>query len=844
MITSPFMMRFKKIMRWVRYLSLTLVSFFVAFYLIVAIALNIYQERLAQIFATAINKKLTSPIKISQVSFSAIRYFPNVSVALIGVSVQGIDSLANPLLSLDKVSFTFRPYDLIRGKYSVRAVILENGTLQLHQDINGKANFKILQPNAFIKADKSLQLDWSDVQVRLFDIKLIYQNLYSKTSLGFSFQKTFLSLKKKPQQKITDIYLTGNFQIEELSFRRYTAHNTFFKNQKAKPNLHIVWDLQQHRFDVQANSKLIVNECPLFLGGSLDLSNDQLLNLIVTADHLDLIKGLGFLPARIKQIANQYQMTQGYAKVLFNLHTNLRIGIKPKIYVQFSSGEAITLQHKQTKQTLQKIKFKGYFTNGDPPDRSHNLLEIQYFRAQLGQQVVDLSLRLEDFTNPLLQLKVNGRVNLAEALAFYPLENLEKLSGNANMKFEVQGRIRQILQTTSDSSLKATGYFTIEDAYIKAKPLSVAISHGSGSFHFDDSQIKTENASFSVGENQFYVRGTFPRLLHFLLNAQNKFRLEGDVRCKSLDIASLAKNRKKAAPSKNKQPYRLSVHPYVTMHIQATVDQLFFDCFEAQKVYLDFTLEDEQFTIKTLKMNAFEGNLELQSFLDFKSEDSIRFTMDAQLKKINLYRFFGGMNNFSQQFVRAENIEGLLDADIQLNSVMQSDLEFIEPYFFAKAYIYIHSGSLVRFAPLVKVGQAFFKNRNYQQVHFKEVKNTFRIERDKFIIPKMEINSDLLSFFVEGNYSWRDSIAIRLEIPLDNFKKQAGGSLPTLAQKKAQKSGIFSIFLGGTSKNPEISFDIDFQLMDSKKIIALENKVKQINQKLTQMGAATQATAE
>ncbi|HAI77045.1 MAG TPA: hypothetical protein DCM08_12440, partial [Microscillaceae bacterium] len=253
---------------------------------------------------------------------------------------------------------------------------------------------------------------------------------------------------------------------------------------------------------------------------------------------------------------------------------------------------------------------------------------------------------------------------------------------------------------------------------------------------------------------------------------------------------------------------------------------------------------DEQFTIKTLKMNAFEGNLQLQSFLDFKAEDSIRFTLDAQLKKINLYRFFGEMNNFSQQFIRAENIDGLLDADIQINSVMQSDLEFIEPYFFAKAYIYIPSGSLVRFAPLMKVGQAFFKNRNYQQVQFKEVKNTFRIERDKFIIPQMEINSNLLHFFVEGNYSWRDSIAIRLQVPLDNFKKQTGGALPTLAQKKAQKSGVFSIFLNGTSKNPEIGFDIDFQLVDAQKIVALENKVRQLGQKLTLMGAANQATAE
>ncbi|HAI75351.1 MAG TPA: hypothetical protein DCM08_03815, partial [Microscillaceae bacterium] len=259
------------------------------FYLMVAIVLNIYQESLAQTFANAINKKLTSPIKISQVSFSAIRYFPNVSVSLIGVRLQGADSVGGDLLALDKVSFTFRPYDLIRGKYSVRAVILENGTLQLHQDSQGKANFKILKPNAFVKADQSLQLDWSDVQVRFFYIKLIYQNLFSKTTLGFSFQKTFLSLKKKPQQKITDIYLTGHFLIEELSFRRYTAHNTFFKNQKTQPTLHIKWDLQQHRFDIQANSKLVVNECPLFLGGSLDLSNDQLLNLVVTADHLDLI---------------------------------------------------------------------------------------------------------------------------------------------------------------------------------------------------------------------------------------------------------------------------------------------------------------------------------------------------------------------------------------------------------------------------------------------------------------------------------------------------------------------------------------------------------------------------
>lgn len=78
----------------------------------------------------------------------------------------------------------------------------------------------------------------------------------------------------------------------------------------------------------------------------------------------------------------------------------------------------------------------------------------------------------------------------------------------------------------------------------------------------------------------------------------------------------------------------------------------------------------------------------------------------------------------------------------------------------------------MNFEPMENMSNFLFKKRDFSDVEFAELNSNFSIAGTNMDISRMEIQSTVLSLFLEGRYSFTDSTSLSVQIPLSNLKKR------------------------------------------------------------------------
>ena len=100
-----------------------------------------------------------------------------------------------------------------------------------------------------------------------------------------------------------------------------------------------------------------------------------------------------------------------------------------------------------------------------------------------------------------------------------------------------------------------------------------------------------------------------------------------------------------------------------------------------------------------------------------------------------------------------------------------------------------------------------FKNRDFDNIQFAELKNKLTIKGTNITIPPMQIQSSVLSLYVEGLFTQDNKTDLSIRVPLSNLNKRDEEYIPK-NKKKGEKIGT-SIYLRGQRNNKE---DVNFKL--------------------------------
>jgi hypothetical protein len=180
----------------------------------------------------------------------------------------------------------------------------------------------------------------------------------------------------------------------------------------------------------------------------------------------------------------------------------------------------------------------------------------------------------------------------------------------------------------------------------------------------------------------------------------------------------------------------------------------------------------------------------------------------VNMENVDVNKVLYAFNNFGQDAILSDNLQGKLSSNIDIRMDIDRTLKKAPTNLEGYVDFSLKKGSLHNFQPIQKLQNFLFKNRNFSDIYFAELKDRFDIKDRDIKINRMEIQSTALSLFVEGVYSLKGNTDISIQVPLNNLKKRDETYSPENLGTDA-KGGTSVFVRGRPGEDGNIKFKYD-----------------------------------
>lgn len=327
---------------------------------------------------------------------------------------------------------------------------------------------------------------------------------------------------------------------------------------------------------------------------------------------------------------------------------------------------------------------------------------------------------------------------------------------------------------------KLKGSVLAKDVSFQFKPKKIRFTDMQLTARFDQKSVLIENLSTRINESPVTIKGEMRDFIPFFITPQQKAYINLKVTSPDFDMTSLAEKRSPLQQKSIKikeQRKKLSdlldmVYQRLHFDVEAKADKIRFRKFSADNFHGKVTLSREHLRAAPISMRFADGEMDLDFSLEDIFQPSSRMLITAKLDKTNIKKVFENFNNFGQRTIGAENLEGNISADIIFNAHLDEAFTVLPQSMEGRLNCIVADGGLKNFEPMEQMSNFLFKKRDFSDVRFATLHSSFSVKGTQMDIERMEIQSSVLSLFLEGRYSFTDSTSLSVQLPLSNLKRR------------------------------------------------------------------------
>jgi hypothetical protein len=371
--------------------------------------------------------------------------------------------------------------------------------------------------------------------------------------------------------------------------------------------------------------------------------------------------------------------------------------------------------------------------------------------------------------------------------------------GSANLTYK--GPIERNNNTNSF----VDGVITFSDGTILYEPREIEMKNANGKLIFKNSDVSVDNFHCLVLNNKITMNGHANNLLPLMNTEPNKVNIDWNIYSPSLDLSSFIyllkpgknikhNNHKKAKLEKTSEKID-AILDRGSLHVNLKTDKLQYKKFVANNVTADISLFPESYVIHHVSMQHGGGSLDLSGSLVNRNSNYHQVTFTSSAKNVDVNKIFSAFNNFGQNGIEAQNLEGKLTARANGTFGLNNDGKAYPGSSASTIDFSLKDGALNHYEPIKKLQNIFFKNRDFENIRFAELKDKLEIANEEIRINRMEIASTAFTIYVEGVYGTKGNTDLSVQIPLSNLKKR-GSDYDPKNSGVTHKAGT-SLFLRG-----------------------------------------------
>jgi len=713
-----------------------------------------YVERQVKFYVEDKLKKYDKgEIFIESLSISMFQNFPNVAINLEGFSLKEKKSQ----IRLETLTLVLDSKSLFGSKAIIKKIYAKNGFLHIFNE--KPRNIAELLRNSL---DKFPELKG----IFLDNVILKFQNPHKKQLWDIDFKKLYLFITKQNEDR--SLQIKSEAKVQELRFERFKEGNVFLENCELTLNLKGSFQKKEGKL-ILFSENSILDATDIFFKININPKN---LALRIQTDKAVFERTMLWIPPRFHQYAKGH-ISKGFFHVDFDLLAKWQSDEQPKIRVDFKAKN-VSIYHIESQDFIPEITVKGYYHNGSPANRNNSIIHIEKLDFRKGKYQGEGQIHIEDFDLYKVKIELSGLLNLQHFHSLYPLAAVEYLKGNAFLDIKAEGQF--VVKDQEQAIFKSTGKVQLNDVGFKLKSINIPIDKTSGVVSIHDRNILIDSLILFTPKSDLMLSGEMIEGVPFLMYNQGKLQLKAEVNSKHIDLDELLLLNNSTANTNQKKEitdYRLSITPLLDIDFIGKVQSLNFEKLQAKDLDFEMLVKDEQLFLKYLKMKTLEGDISLNATVDTRPEELLKVQFDVDLNNINIHSFFDVFYNFGQDLLEAKHLSGRLSTQFDFSGYFDKSLEITTKNLNARIQVDLQEGVLKDFEPLISLTKTFLKFKDFSQIEFAPIQNTFYIKENNFIISPMRVVSEEFAFEVEGNYKVNKSLDVRLTIPKSNFRKSA-----------------------------------------------------------------------
>ncbi len=773
----------------------TFLAFFILFVISIASAtifVITHEKELIAAFEQEINKQVQTEILIKSSEISFIESFPNVSIHLENLRMKGSHPTSEEYLAhFQNLYLDFNIIELLEGNYSIERVHAYKGGVYLFVDSTGTNNYSFYESKKKDTAAQKEEVHFNIDFIELKDVSFVYHD--DKLGQIYAVEQ----LKGEGRFGIKGDKLTGKLDFNTVVDKFQIGESNYFIEKELEVSTEYVHDLKTLDGIVKP-SVLLVNGSQFNVDGEVQPNKDRYF-FNVKSPNTTITTLLSLLPNDLVKPMLRYKSKGDVdfsSKILKKPEDEF-----PAINAKFGLKN-VSLQEPNTDYKISKLSLRGEFTNGKKRGNSTSGLFLKNIVGYLDSKQFKGNLALTNFDDLHVKTDLVAHLDLVPVARFVNRSQVAKLEGGtADFDFHLDARIKDLEQGNKDK-IKSSGEIAIHDLdfIYRNRKIKKLNSH----LIFNDNSIAIADLSTKIENSDFNISGLIINPFSALLHGQKEMLIEMNCNSDYIEVDSLVRYFVIDEPDSEESTSPQDEIRYLAA-LRLTAKKLKFNQFNLKDLHGELAFHHDILTMPKIHFEEADGYVEIQAKVDLRNKEKIDCHVLGNVEKVDVQKVFNLFENFDQEFIVAENLEGKLSVDFKSHFRLNAEYEVDANSIQLTAGCVVDDGKLLDFEPMQRMS-AFVKREELASISFKDIENTISIDTGVINIPEMDIHSSVSNIVISGTHSFDQEINYRLKVPLKNFSAPDKDAVFGAIEDDGAAS-IVHLKITGTTDDYKIAYD-------------------------------------
>ncbi len=767
----------KRLFKWLIYAVVLIVV------LVIGVLATAYlnRDKLLDKLSAELSKGINGKFYIDKIDFTFLHHFPNFSITLRDVHLrdQQYEVYRREIFVAKRIFVDVGLYPLLKKEIVVNSVFVDDADIFVFRTHNGDTNtdiFKRPVDSTRIPTPAETSMLFKIEQIGFNDVAVMYSDSVRNKVISFEFLNTEHSLVQTDSGY--NISIEGDMHFNKLLLNPQAG--SFLEDKNVDVSLFLHFNPKEKYLDVLPSS-LFYQQNQINLAGNFELRKAGKYTLEFKATDIN--------PEETKKLLSP-KLNKSLAKFKFDQVLTVEVDLTgkslpayiPKAVVNFHTSNA---DFHYGSLDFYSLTLKGSFTNevdsSEARDNKNSRVIIDHFKGKMEKFPLAGKVTFTELHDPVMNLQFTSKHSYKEVNDHLDNDRFVLDKGNFTTEISYVGKVSEYLDPTRTRYKgKLNGSIRAVDASLRYKPKKIHLDQIQLACRFNEKVFTINELNLNANGSSVKINGMMQDFIPFFIRPQKKAIVTLNVESPKFDLTSFASPRgieKKTKQQNKKDRKKMTdlldlVYDRLEFDVDVSVEELTFRKFNASHFKGDVRLNNQVLRANPISMEVAGGTMELNFSLKNVFDPVAPMSAEARISNANIRELFLNFNNFNQKTILAENLRGTISADVTFSANVNENYNLLAPSMRGSLDCKISNGGLMNFEPMENMSNFLFKKRDFSDVEFAELNSNFSIDGTNMDISRMEIQSTVLSLFLEGRYSFTDSTSLSVQIPLSNLKKR------------------------------------------------------------------------